>query len=372
MDRNCYNKVYIAVDGLDELIRDPDPSICPRNFIEYELRQLSPSKIKFFTTTRLDEMQDTNAISCDDCDHECIRYYHCTGCPQGREGRVDICEKCRSDGKGCPKNPAHALKLVTQKNVEVTLRMPIQDLRAYVQSLIENKMPIVRAEDDMSSAQRGCAPGSVGWECHKDKKLFERILKAISQAARGRFLLAKQYTRSLASKRTLKAIKRALADIENDRYDISATIDRLWEEDMKLRIMGQADKDNVEIAMRILSIVSTTRRHLKYDELIQALATEVGDESYDPEGQLSQESIRNLTKGLIRIDGDKDATVRLDHRTLEEYFDKTKDTWFPKAEFEMAKTCLIYLSFEEFSKPCEDFEEFALKEETHPFISYAV
>jgi len=353
------------------LIRDPDPSICPRNFVEYELRQLSPLKIKLLTTTRLDEMQNSNVIECDYCDCECIRWYHCTGCPQSREGRVDICEKCHNDGKGCPKATSHALRLVTQKDVEVTLRMPIEDIRAYVKSLIEKKMPIVRPEDDLSSVQRGCPPGSLGWAC-QEEKLFERVLKAISQAARGRFLLAKQYTRSLASKRTPKAIKKALTDIENDRYDISATIDRLWEEDMKLRIMGQADQEDVDIAMRILSIVSTTRRHLKYDELIQALATEAGDESYDPEGQLSQESIRNLTKGLIRIDGDKDATVRLDHRTLEEYFNKTKDTWFPKAEIEMAKTCLIYLSFEEFSKPCRDFEEFALKEKTHPFISYAV
>jgi len=371
VDRNCYKQVYIAIDGLDELIRDPDPNICPREFIENELRQLSPSKIKLFTTTRLDEMQD-NGTLCDHCEDKCIRYYHCTGCPQDDEGRVEICEKCHNEGKGCPNNPVHTLKLVTQKDIEVTLRVPIEDLTAYVKSLIEKKMPIKRTEDDLSSAQRGCPPGSVGWECHKEEKLFKRVLRAIPQAARGRFLLAKQYTRSLASQKTLKAIKRALTAIENDEYDISATIDRLWEEDMKLRIMGQADKYSVELAMRILSIVSTTRRHLKYDELIQALATEAGDDSYDPEGQLSQESIRNLTKGLIRIDGDKDATVRLDHRTLEEYLDKTKDTWFPKAETEMTKTCLIYLNFEEFSKPCDDLEEFALKEKTHPFISYAV
>lgn len=247
--------------------------------------------------------------------------------------------------------------------------MPPTDLRTYVQSFIEEQMPVELAENDLSSFDR--LSSSLGFECYYDKEnLFVRIVDAIVDAAQGRFLLAKLYTNSLNCQPSLRDIEDAITEMQQRRRDLSETIDIMYEKDMNERIKGQ-EPDNVKFALQVLSVVSCARRNLRLDELQHALATRLGDAQHYPKGIRRREQILHVTKGLITIETDLGQIVRFDHLTLADYLHRTREKWFPEGEIAMANVCLTYLSFDTFSKPCT-MEEFSAKETSHPFLSYAV
>jgi hypothetical protein len=253
---------------------------------------------------------------------------------------------------------------------EVTIATPPRDLRTYIRSFIESKMPVKLAENDMSSFHR--LSSSLGWECYRDKKgLFVKIVDAIVECSKGRFLLAKLYTNSLNCQPSLRDIEDALTEMQEHRHNISDTIDILYEKDMNERIKGQGESANIKFAIQILSVISCARRNLSLDELQHALATRLRDTRHYPKGIRRREDILHVTKGLITIEMDSERTVRFDHLTLADYLHRNCDKWFPNGEVDMANICLTYLSFDAFSKPCT-VEEFAAKEASHPFISYAV
>lgn len=354
--------MYIVVDALDEAPEDA------RNIVEKYIHRLCADKVKLMTTRREDTELSRGKILCNLCKAECVFWHHCIECPQTGEDRMDLCQTCKDSQVGCPIDSRHTFSV--PKIVEKEIRTSNGDLESYVLSVIQEQMPDI-SEDD-PSPPRGTSP-NLGWLCSQDHPLLDEISKAIANAAKGRFLLAKQYTRSLGSKRTRGAVKRALEKLKGDSYSLADMIDEMYDDDMAMRIRGQ-DPESVKYAMRILAIVSTARRNLKLVELQHALATmeETTSNKYEPDDQLERQDILDMTKGLIRIDRDKAAVVRLDHRTLIEYFEKNRSKHFPEAEADLAKICLKYLNFDEFSRPCDQISDFAAKEESHAFISYAV
>jgi ankyrin repeat protein len=280
---------------------------------------------------------------------------------------MDLCQSCKDAGTGCLTNPAH--NLTVPKVVEKLISTSNEDLEIYVKAVIEDQMPDSVSEDDP-----GPPPSSkFGRVCHENASLLSEIIDTIVNISKGRFLLAKQYTRSLTSKQTLGAIRRAMRELKKDQYSLAEMIDKMYDDDMAIRIKKQ-DPEMAKYAIRILAIISTARRNLRLTELQHALATweEYTTTEYDSEEQLDRQQILDMTKGLVRIDRDKEATVRLDHRTLEEYFQKTRSEHFPDSEADMAKVCLKYLNFNEFARPCNEVSDFAVKEQSHVFISYAV
>ncbi len=349
------------MDALDEASQES------RDLVEKSIRGICPEKLKLMTTRREDEEFSQNKVLCNICREECEFYHNCLECPQTPLERKDLCQSCRNKGKGCPDDPSH--ELAPPKIVEKIIATSNEDLEIYIRAVIKDQMPEEQPEDGLDSPRRSSS--KLGWECHKSAPLLNDIVTAIVKNSKGRFLLAKQYARSLGSKMTLKAIKKAVKEMQEDQYSPSELIDKNYDEDMAIRIKGQ-ESEKVKVALRILAIISTARRNLKLKELQHALATEEGDTEYDPEGQLDRQEILNLTKGLVRIDRDQNKIVRLDHLTLEEYFEKTRDEHFPAFEIEMAKIYLNYLNLEEFSKPCDEIEEFSAKEDLHALLSYAV
>lgn len=296
-------------------------------------------------------------------------YHRCTDCSQSSGITFDLCPTClESSGSNCPRDAAHQLESVLPDVFEVRIDTPPEDLKTYVRSFIESQMPIELPENDMSSFHR-LSP-SLGWECYHDKLLFDKIVDAIADASQGRFLLAKLYTNSLNCQPSLRDIEDAVTEMQEHRRDLSETIDVLYEKDMNERIMGQ-EPANIKFALQVLSLISCARRHLRLEELQHALATRVGDTQHYPKGIRRRENILHVTKGLVSIETDSEKLVRLDHLTLTDYLRRTREKWFPNGEVDMANICLSYLSFDAFSKPCT-VEEFAAKESSHPFISYAV
>ena len=340
--------------------------------MERDLRNLSPEKIRLLTTTRPDQELPEYRILCNGCDELKYFYYRCLDCPQHRKERFDLCYNCRIvEMKFCSRDESHGFALPNE--FAVTIEIPEGDLDLFVRSEITNQMPRAPepgADSDMVSPRWYAT--RLGMECAKDSELFNKIVFAIVTNAEGRFLLAEQAVKSLAEQMTLKAINKAVQEIEEHRDKGSDIITKRYAEDME-RIKNQGAKS--KIAFQILSWVTGTFRNLTLAELLHALATEDGDTDYDPEGEVDEHIIASVTKGLIKIDRDGSPTsrvVRLTHRTLAEFFDQARrKLYFEQGDIEIAKTCLIYLSFRTFSKPVP-VEDFAVKEQAHPFFAYAL
>ncbi len=78
-----------------------------------------------------------------------------------------------------------------------------------------------------------------------------------------------------------------------------------------------------------------------------------------------------MSAGLVLIDYERD-TVRLVHFSVQQYFEKTSQRWFPNAILEIAKTCAAYLAFDNFGYgPCIDPEDLEQRFTKFGFLSYA-
>jgi ankyrin repeat protein len=280
--------------------------------------------------------------------------------------RYDLCYTCYTKGTRCTRDSAHAFKF--PNSFAVTIKMPLTDLEKYVVEEIKKQMhqaPEADTDSDMIPSSRSTT--TFGYECSKSKEFFDSIVSAIIGNADGRFLLALQYTKSLANQMTPRDVDKAIKEMKENRLDISETINKLYEQDMQW--ITEQESGKRKLAIRVLSWVSGTHRNLNLMELKHALATYVGDTTYNNKGEPALDTILSATKGLIQVGGDE--TVRLTHRTLKEYFDKRGSYWFERGQIEIAKTCLTYLSFDTFAKRCLP-EEFSAKEDAHPFFSYAI
>lgn len=277
--------MFIIIDALDEASGDS------RNLVERYLRKLSPNIIKLMTTEREDVELSREKTTCNVCKQDAQFYYQCPDCPQNHEDHMDVCQSCQNTNSECPANPTH--KLTIPKFFEMEIRTPNEDIASFVTTTIRDEMPPELSEDDP-----GPALGSkLGRECEKDPALLQDIVDAIVKASKGRFLLAKQYIRSVGSKQNLGAIRKALRKLEIDRYSLSESIDLMYEEDMNIRIKKQGYEER-KVAWRILQVVSTARRNLSLKELQHALATWKDDEDdeddepmtdYDPAYEIDRQ-----------------------------------------------------------------------------------
>lgn len=118
------------------------------------------------------------------------------------------------------------------------------------------------------------------------------------------------------------------------------------------RIREQPEPD-AALAFRILQWISYSRQPLTVDELCQALAVEWDGNGGPPteldvDNILDQESLVDVCAGLVVIEAES-RVVRLVHYTTEEYFRKVGNTLFRDTHSMIARTCLLYLSFEVFT-----------------------
>jgi hypothetical protein len=156
-----------------------------------------------------------------------------------------------------------------------------------------------------------------------------------------RFLLAQLHMDSLLSKSTCGDIKLALNNLPRG---IKA-LDTMYEEAMK-RIRGQEEGFR-ELATKVLSWVTHTRRPLTTAELQRAVAVRDGviklDEDFVPE----VEDLVSACVGLVTVD-EQSGIIRWIHYTTQECFKRTWTLWIPHAQVGMASVCLTYLSFNTF------------------------
>jgi hypothetical protein len=106
-------------------------------------------------------------------------------------------------------------------------------------------------------------------------------------------------------------------------------------------------------------------------ELQHALAVEIGEPELDEENLPQIEDMVSVCAGLVTVD-EESSIIRLVHYTAQEYFERTQKQWFPYAESDITKTCVTYLSFNNFGSGfCQTDAEFEERLRLNPFYDYA-
>lgn len=195
----------------------------------------------------------------------------------------------------------------------------------------------------------------------KDPSLSSTIVDSIVIKARRMFLLARLYMDSLMRLITLRKIKAALTLLPeglDDMYD-----------DTLERIQAQ-DSECASLAMKVLSWAYFALRPLNLEELQHALAIEPGDSFLDEDGLADKDLIISVCGGLVSVqEGD---IVTFIHYTVQEYFDRRAPSLLKDAEMEIARTCLTYQSFDEFTQgPNTNDGGFEMRLVKYPLLEYA-
>ncbi|CAG8373201.1 unnamed protein product [Penicillium salamii] len=173
----------------------------------------------------------------------------------------------------------------------------------------------------------------------KRSDLQEEIITEISKSIDGMFLLARLHIDSLQGKRSLKMIRKALQTLPTG-------LDAAYGEAMS-RIENQRPSE-VETAKDVLCWISCATRPLTTLELQHALAIEDDESFLDGDNISDIEDLVSVCAGLVAFD-EQSGVVRLVHYTMQDFFDRTKDSLIPDAHHRLATRCISYLSFDVFS-----------------------
>lgn len=145
---------------------------------------------------------------------------------------------------------------------------------------------------------------------------------------------------------------------------------RVAYEDAMKRVEHQGPK-STKFAKTLLAWMVCAKRQLTLPELRHALAFEVGDAQLDLENLPLPQDIVSACAGLVTIDPGS-GIISMVHYTTQEYFERTRNQWFPTADDDMARACTTYLSFEVFQiGPCARDTEFEERLRIYQLYDYA-
>ena len=136
------------------------------------------------------------------------------------------------------------------------------------------------------------------------------------------------------------------------------------------RILAQ-HPDYVALARKVLYWVFYAVRPLTVKEIQHALAVQPEDSSIDEDNIVDEELLVSVCTGIITIQKES-GVIGLVHYTAQQYFERTAERYFPEARHDIVRTCLTYLSFEEFDEgPCQDHRYLQARLDTWSLLRYA-
>ncbi|KAL5585678.1 hypothetical protein FOVSG1_013370 [Fusarium oxysporum f. sp. vasinfectum] len=199
----------------------------------------------------------------------------------------------------------------------------------------------------------------------KFPELQDAIRKQAVEAADGMFLLAELHMDYLLSKSTPGDIEDALTDIPRGISGLGMLYDQAME-----RINNQKGGWR-ETTNKVLYWIVHAKRPLSTAELQHAVAVRPRAVGLNHKYLLGVEDLISDCAGLVTVD-EKSNTIRLVHYTTQEYFERTKNRWFPNAEEDITQTCATYLLFSEFEHGfCGSDQEFERNLQAFPLYEYA-
>jgi ankyrin repeat protein len=139
------------------------------------------------------------------------------------------------------------------------------------------------------------------------------------------------------------------------------------------RIEGQSSEE-ITLAKEALSRITCAKRPLTTTELQHALALQIDQTDFDDGNKPDIEDVVSVCAGLVTID-DEGGIIRLVHYTTQQYFERTREKWFPTSELDITLVCVTYLSFAVFSSGrCDPYRDGISLEErllVNPLYDYA-
>ena len=356
------HRVMIVVDALDEA----SPAV--RNRLTDRLVSLPTEKASLMITSRpIEEEEDPRY--CDICGRgkstddiptpPPLKLYHrCEIC------NIDICSECGAKNAYC-KDRKHILK--EPNEVTISIEPSQDDIKRYVQKELETELRLGTSKHGNSIITKSSfGTTRLGRICRSRPDLQERIIPTVVMNANSMFTLAGLYVQ------TLRACI-SEAEVEDALDDPPEGYDGFYERNM-LRITEESENPRASaLAQRTLEWVVHAYRPLSLGELKDALAVDLSKAGFRKAARPDKATILEVTAGMITIDLDE-KSVRLNHRTAQEYFDKTRDRWFETASASLTCVSLHYMSLGELAKPCggiyED-KDFDVRRKAYPLLEYA-
>ncbi|KAF3185298.1 hypothetical protein TWF788_004617 [Orbilia oligospora] len=204
-----------------------------------------------------------------------------------------------------------------------------------------------------------------------NKEIIKNSIVGLVQGmASYRFLLAHLYFEAIKTAKTLKMINQILKGFSSSRGASNSAYDSTYSAIMeKIRTN---DEVSVPIAFKVLIWITCASRRLTKKELQHAIAVEPEEPTgIDNDNIPDIEDLISPCLGLVTIDEESNV-VRLIHYTAQEYFERTKQYWFSNPHDYLAKTCVIYLSYDSFkSGPCLDINDLKERMSSNALYEYA-
>jgi ankyrin repeat protein len=173
------------------------------------------------------------------------------------------------------------------------------------------------------------------------------------------------HVQSLATKNTLKKVRKALNDLPEELNEIyNAALERIQNQ----------HKDRSELAMRMLSWITYALRPLKVGEIQHAMAVmdlDPDETCLDEEDLPSEALLVTVCGGILTIDQESNV-IRLIHYTTQEYFERHRGEIFPDAQLNISRACIQYLSMDPFREgPCTTDTDMEDRLRVYKLLDYA-
>ncbi|MCJ1430953.1 hypothetical protein MMC27_000303 [Xylographa pallens] len=207
----------------------------------------------------------------------------------------------------------------------------------------------------------------------RSRDLKELVIHSLSHHANGMFIWAALQLDLMSRLTNEKAIRDALY---KPPRGLENTYIRLLEQ------IKDRNTDNLEVVHKALLWIVSSLKPLTLSQLTEAISIERGDTCRDPEKIIMDDrDLLEMLGSLVSVDSTlKDPVVSLAHFTLDEFLRSDtlrhhESLWIFHVPIqygmEVGITCVQYLSFSDFNKPCQSRQQLHERKTSYKLFEFA-
>ncbi|KFY41936.1 hypothetical protein V494_02702 [Pseudogymnoascus sp. VKM F-4513 (FW-928)] len=195
-----------------------------------------------------------------------------------------------------------------------------------------------------------------------DEEFTTKIVETVLTRAQGMFLLPILQLRTILNEPTA-------GDMEDSLTSLSHSLLGAFEETIT-RIQSLPERRKL-LGMKTLMWICHAKRPIKVTDLSVAVSVKLDQTTISAKHCPSAKMMIECCQGLVTIDPESNI-IRFAHYAVQEYLIEHTRTLFPRAEANLAETCLTYLLFDTFKQgPCLDRDAIKLRIISSKFLTYA-